>query len=53
MVFEEAVTCIIDEGHRVDVVYLDFAKVFDSVNDRFLLAKMKSFGLGVVVVRWI
>ncbi len=53
MVFEEAVTHMIDEGHTVDVVYLDFAKVFDSVNDRFLLAKMKSFGLGVVVVRWI
>ncbi len=44
---------MIDEGHTVDVVYLDFAKAFDSVNDRFLLAKMKSFGLGNVVERWI
>ncbi len=42
-----------DEGHTVDVIYLDFAKAFDSVNQRFLLAKMKSFGLRDVVVRWI
>ncbi len=53
LVFEEAVTRIIDEGHTVDVIYLDFAKAFDSVNHRFLLAKMKSFGLDDVVVRWI
>ncbi len=46
-------TRMIDEGHTVDVIYLDFTKAFDSVNHRFLLAKMKSFGLGDVVVRWI
>ncbi len=44
---------MIDEGHTVDVIYLDFAKAFDSVNHRFLLAKMTSFGHGDVVVRWI
>ncbi len=53
LVFEEAVTSMMDEGHTVDVIYLDFAKAFDSVNHRFLLAKMKSFGLRDVVVRWI
>ncbi len=53
LVFEEAVTRMMDEGHTVDVIYLDFAKAFDSANHRFLLAKMKSFGLGDVVVRWI
>ncbi len=46
-------TRMIDEGHTVDVIYLDFAMVFDSVNHRFLLAKMKSFCLGDVVVHWI
>ncbi len=49
----EAVTRMINEGHTVDVIYLDFAKAFDSVNHRFLLVKMKSFGLGDGVVRWI
>ncbi len=46
-------TRMIDEGHTVDVIYLDFAKAFDSVNHRLLLAKMKSCKFGDVVVRWI
>ncbi len=46
-------TRMMDEGHTVDVIYLDFAKAPDSVNHRFLLAKIKSFGLGDVIVRWI
>ncbi len=45
LVFEEAVTRMIDKSHTVDVIYLDFAKAFVSVNHKFLLAKMKSFGL--------
>ncbi len=40
---------MMDEGHTVDVIYLDFAKAFESVSYRFLLAKMKSFCLGDVV----
>ncbi len=44
---------MIDEGHTVDVIYLDFDKAFNSIKDRLLLAQMKSFGLGNVVVRWI
>ncbi len=46
-------TRMMDGGHAVDVIYLDFANALDSVNHRFLLAKMKSFGLGEVVIRWI
>ncbi len=42
---------MMDVYHTVDVMYLDCAKAFDSVKHRFLLAKMKSFGLGDVVVR--
>ncbi len=41
------------EDHIVDVIYLSFAKAFDSINRRFLLAKTKSFGLSEAVVRWI
>ncbi len=36
-----------------DVVYFDFAKAFDSVNHRSLLAKLESFGLCDEVVRFI
>ncbi len=46
-------TRMMDEGHTVDVIYLGFANVFDSVNHKFLLAKVKSFGHSGVVVRWI
>ncbi len=38
---------------KVDVIYLNFAKAFGSVNHRFFLAKMMPFGLGDVVVLWI
>ncbi len=53
LVFEEAVTRMVDEGHTVDVIYRDFAKAFDSVMHIFILVKIKSFGLGDGVVRWI
>ncbi len=39
---------MMDEGHTVDVIYLDLAKAFDSVNNRFLLVKMKSLGDAIV-----
>ncbi len=42
-----------NDGNTADVVYLDFAKAFDSVNHRFLLAKFESFGLCEKVVRWV
>ncbi len=34
-----------DEGHTVDLVCLNFAKAFESVNSQFLLAKLKSSGI--------
>ncbi len=42
-----------DEEHTVDLVYLDFAKAFDSLNHRFLLAKVKSSGTDGAVLNWI
>ncbi len=50
---EERVTRLVDEGHTVDLVYLDFAKAFDSINHRFLLAKLKSSGIDGAVLNWI
>ncbi len=41
------------EGHTVDLVYLDFAKAFESVNHRFLLPKQKSFGVDGAVLNCI
>ncbi len=50
---EEPVTRLLDEGHTVDLVYLDYANAIDSVNCRFLQAKMKSSGIDGAVLNWI
>ncbi len=42
-----------DEGPTVDFVYLDFAKALDSVNHRFLLARLMSSGIDGAVLNWI
>ncbi len=42
-----------DEGYTVDLVYLDITKAFDSVNHRFLLAKLNSSGIDGAVLNWI
>ncbi len=48
-----SITGLMDDGNTADVVYLDFAKAADSVNHRFLLAKLESFRLCKEIVRWI
>ncbi len=42
-----------DEGYTVDIICLDFAKPFDSVDHQFLLAKPKSSGIDGAVLSWI
>ena len=37
----------------MDVVFLDYRKVFDSVPHRRLIEKLKKFGLNVQLVEWI
>ncbi len=44
---------MMNEGHTVDMNKLEFAMALDSVSHRLLLANMKSFELGAVVVPWI
>ncbi len=44
-------TRVMDEGQTVDVIYLEFAKAFYSVKNRFLLGKKTSFGLDDFVKR--
>jgi len=39
------VTCIMDEGEAVNVVYLDFSKAFDTVSNTVLLEKLDVHGL--------
>ena len=49
----ELLTKLVDEGHSVDVVYLDFAKAFDKVPHQRLLAKLAAAGIGGCILDWI
>ena len=49
----ETVTSLLDNGHSVDVVYLDFSKAFDRVPHKRLLAKIASFGITGSLFNWI
>ena len=43
----------VDDGSPVDVIYLDFQNAFDKVPHQRLLIKLKSYGMGVNIVKWI
>ena len=43
--FHDKVTCLVDEGKAVDVVYLDFSKAFDTISHNILLEKLAAHGL--------
>ena len=51
--FLEEVTNYVDQGHPVDILYLDFSKAFDSVPHQRLLSKIRAHGIGNVLVDWI
>lgn len=42
-----------DSGVDVHSVYTDVAKAFDRVNTEFLVAKLKSYGIGDSFLRWL
>ena len=51
--YMETLTRLLDQGHAVDVLYLDFAKAFDKVPHERLLAKCRGLGLGGKLLEWI
>jgi len=51
--FYDQVTHLVDEGKAVDVVYLDFSKVFDTVPHGILLDKLAAQGLDGSTLCWI
>jgi len=46
-------TKLVDDGHCIDMIYLDFAKAFDKVPTQRLLAKMKSNGIKGKTLQWV
>ena len=46
-------TDILDSGHTIDVIYLDFKKAFDSVPHMRLLSKLNSYGFRDPLLGWL
>ena len=44
---------LINSGHNVDVIYLDFARAFDKVNHLILLKKARKLGISGKLLNWI
>ena len=42
-----------EQGSGIDVVYLDFSKAFDKVDFQILLNKIKQFGIGGQLGKWL
>ncbi|KAK4823236.1 hypothetical protein QYF61_000096 [Mycteria americana] len=51
--FYNKVTCLVDEGKAVDVVYLDFSKAFDTVSHSILLEKLAARVLDGCTLCWV
>ena len=45
-------TKVLDRGQSVDVVYLDFVKASDTVPNKRLIGKLKSYGIEYYTPRW-
>jgi hypothetical protein len=53
LTFFEKITAELDSGKVIDVIYLDFAKAFDTVPHERLKKKLKAHGIGGNVLKWI
>ena len=46
-------TELLDEGHGIDIIYLDYRKAFDTVPHKRLLSKVQQARIGGKVLNWI
>lgn len=49
----EAWTRLLDEGHGIDVIFLDYQKAFDTVPHRRLLVKLVQLGITGKLLKWL
>ena len=50
---QEEILRILEHGERVEVLYLDFSKAFNSCDHSIMLRKMREIGFGGNLLRWI
>jgi hypothetical protein len=46
-------TRAVEEGHPVDMLFLDFLKAFDKVPHAMLLTKLRAYGINSTTLKWI
>ncbi|CAM4531390.1 unnamed protein product [Caretta caretta] len=51
--FFHRVTDLVDKGHAVDIIYLDFSKAFDTVPYDILISKWGKCRLNRTTIKWI
>ena len=51
--YYDKVTCLVDEGKAVNVVYLYFSKAFDTVPHNILVEKLAAHGLDRRMLHWV
>ena len=49
----DTITKLLEDGHDVDIVYVDFAKAFDKVDINIVMHKVKALGIQGVLADWI
>ena len=47
------ITCIVDDGEDLDIIYLDFANAFNKVPHQRLLSKLQDVGICGRLLDWI
>ncbi len=51
--YYDSVLSMLEEGHHVHTVYLDFAKAFDKVDHHILLTKVEAYGIQGKILQWL
>ena len=43
----------IEAGYQVDVIHMDFSKVFDKIDDNILTGKLRNLGIPSNFLKWV
>ena len=51
--YYDSILSMLEKGHKVDSIYLDFSKAYNKVDHNILLKKIESLNISGKVVNWI